>query len=89
MKRFMQLSIGVLCLAITALIGFQLGARNAIAQKPADGGIAVPTIAVQGDHVYVMNQAGEVWVRSVDDASYPTKFKTGARSLGKIYGPEK
>lgn len=32
MKRFMQLSIGVLCLLIAALIGFHLGSRTAVAE---------------------------------------------------------
>ncbi len=81
MKRFMQLSIGVLCLSLSALIGFHLGGRNAVAEteKPMDCGIAV-----SGDQVYVTNQAGDVWVRSVDDAAYPTKFAGSVRRLGSI-----
>jgi len=34
MKRFMFLSIGVLCLAIAALIGFYIGSESARAQAP-------------------------------------------------------
>jgi len=83
MKRFMQLSIGVLCLSLSAFIGFHIGGRAAMAEtaKPMECGIAV-----NGDQVYVTNQAGEVWVRSVDDANYPTKFNGSVRRLGSIYG---
>lgn len=35
MKRFMFLSIGVLCLAIAALIGFYIGSQRVDAQTPA------------------------------------------------------
>lgn len=81
MKRFMQLTIGVLCLSLSALIGFHLGSRTAAAEtaKLVDCGIAV-----NGDQVYVTNQAGEVWVRSIDDSSYPTKFTGSVRRLGSI-----
>ena len=36
MKRFMFLSIGVLCLAVATLIGFYIGSRSAVAQAPAE-----------------------------------------------------
>ena len=35
MKRFMFLSIGVLCLSIAVLIGFYVGSQRADAQTPA------------------------------------------------------
>jgi len=81
MKRFMQLSIGVLCLSLSALIGFHLGGRSATAETAAPTNFA---IAVSGDQVYVTNQAGEVWARSVDDPNYPTKFNGSVRRLGNI-----
>lgn len=83
MKRFMQLAIGVLCLSLSAFIGFHVGARTAIAEtaKPVECGIAV-----SGDQVYVTNETGEVWVRSVDDGAYPMKFNGQPRRLGNIYG---
>ena len=33
-KRFMYISIGVLCLMVSALIGFHIGSQSAIAQAP-------------------------------------------------------
>ncbi len=62
MKRFMYLSIGVLCLAMAALISFHIGSQRAEAQTEigaqyyveAGGGFNVFAILPNGD-VYVNN----------------------------------
>jgi hypothetical protein len=50
MKRFMFLSISVLCLAIAVLIGFYVGSQSATAQTPAGTVFYVNTNA--GYHYY-------------------------------------
>jgi hypothetical protein len=48
MKRFMFLSIGVLCLAIAALIGFYLGSQRAEAQSSSGAVYLASTDVVVG-----------------------------------------
>jgi len=57
MKRFMYLSVGVLCLSLSALIGFHMGNRSAQAQAPA------PYVGFffEGGRAYVMDANGDVW----------------------------
>lgn len=64
MKRFMQFSIGVLCLSIAALIGFYIGTSPAHAQfsRPV-AGIAVDAA---GSTVFVLEADGDVWTRPVE-----------------------
>lgn len=58
MKRFMQFSIGVLCLTIAGLVGFHLGNRSAIAQS---AGPLVAFVSADQNNFYVMDAGGNVW----------------------------
>lgn len=60
MKRFMFFSIGVLCLMLSALIGFHIGGRQARAQGPG-----VVLVGSGGDHpIWVMTETGDVYTSS-------------------------
>jgi hypothetical protein len=64
MKRFMYLSIGVLCLSVAGLIGFHVGTRPAHAQLAREvAGIAVDA---SGSTVFVLEADGDVWARGVE-----------------------
>lgn len=67
MKRFMQFSIGVLCLSIAALIGFHVGNQSAQAQ----GTEATGFTAWQGGNgsawtFYVLEANGDLWVKQAN-----------------------
>ena len=61
MKRFMYLSIGLLCLSVSALIGFHFGSRTAEAQAP--DAVTGYSMGVDGDFRvhYVMLSNGDVY----------------------------
>jgi hypothetical protein len=65
MKRFMFVSIGVLCLMVSALIGFYIGSESAQAQAPRTE--ITPSSPSTGIVVsldwsgYVLDQLGQVW----------------------------
>lgn len=61
MKRFMFLSIGVLCLAIAVLIGFYVGSQQAKAQAPR-AEIVGYAIDSSNRH-YVLLANGDVFIR--------------------------
>ena len=58
MKRFMYASIGILCLSLSALIGFHIGSNTVHAKASAIPGI----LHVSGRYVLDIN--GEVWLVS-------------------------
>jgi hypothetical protein len=72
MKRFMFLSIGVLCLSLAALVGFHIGSRSAIAQTDDFvAGYRVMPYGVGGTGLhFVMLSNGDVYSRH-DSASEP------------------
>jgi hypothetical protein len=65
MKRFMYFSIAVLCLMVSALIGFHIGSESAQAQAPRAA--ITPSSPSTGIIVgvdwagYVLDQLGQVW----------------------------
>jgi uncharacterized membrane protein (DUF441 family) len=74
MKRFMFLSIGVLCLAIAVLIGFYVGSQRAEAANSSNDTYVSCSVLSTGSGAYflvAMNSKGEI--------------KTG-EILGGIYG---
>jgi len=86
MKRFMFLSIGVLCLAIAVLIGFYVGSQRADAQTPAGtvffvAGGAYQAILPNGDiyYNYYNENAGGLWPA----ARYRGNFWGGTVSTDK------
>lgn len=86
MKRFMFLSIGVLCLAIAVLIGFYVGSQRADAQTPAGTvffaeGSAYQAILPNGDiyYNYYNINAGGLWPA----AAYRGNFWGGTVSTDK------
>ncbi len=52
-KKFAFVSIGILCLALSALIGFHIGNQAAQAQTPA--------LHSLGHNGWVLDSAGQVW----------------------------
>lgn len=64
MKRFMYFSIGILCLSLAALIGFQIGSAPAEAQV----GRSVVSMSVDGQAstLYVLEADGDVWARRIE-----------------------
>lgn len=92
MKRFMFLSVGVLCLAIAALIGFYLGSHNAEAQSNiAIAGFSSISKYGTGEYCTVMLPNGDVYMREFYDwgvfAEPPAKnignFWEGATATNK------
>ena len=61
MKRFMFLSITVMCMAVTLLIGMHIGSKNVEAQAST-----VTGFSVSGEYVWVMLSNGEVYSRPVE-----------------------
>jgi hypothetical protein len=59
MKRFMYLSISVLCLSVSALIGSHIGTRSAQAQAP--GPIYSDTGIVTHFAEWMLDQYGQTW----------------------------
>lgn len=59
MKRFMQFSIGTLCLAISAMVGFHLASGSAQAQSP--GMVIGFASGVESGTHYVMLSNGDVY----------------------------
>ena len=61
MKRFMYVSIGLLCLSLSTLIGFHIGSRTAQAQAaaPVVGFATTET----GDEQLVIDTNGGVWLQ--------------------------
>jgi hypothetical protein len=70
MKRFMFLSIGVLCLAVSALIGFHIGSQTAEAQTSETTYMAV----AEGTsfHVIAIQPNGDVYRRAVVGSGWQT-----------------
>jgi len=69
MKRFMYLSIGVLCLSLSALIGFHVGSRTAQAQSVGGGFVDV----VKGAGAYynaLRSDGAYFWYDSLNDTYY-------------------
>jgi len=60
MKRFMYLSIGVLCLALSALIGFHLGSSEVTAQVDPSADI-VATYSVGSNALVALDRFGQIW----------------------------
>jgi len=79
MKRFMYLSIGLLCLSLSALIGFHVGSRTAEAQPEM----------VSGTHQFrdnvwtVMLSNGDVYINNYHPIL--DKFEEPARYLGNFW----
>ena len=66
MKNLLFLSISMLCLAITALIGFHIGSRNAVAQSKQV--IAYQVVRTDFDQKgavrhYIITASGDVYSR--------------------------
>ena len=59
-KRFMYFSVAVLCLSISALIGFHLGSHTANAQV----GTLTPFVSPDKNSFYVMDMNGDVWMQT-------------------------
>jgi hypothetical protein len=105
MKKLMYLSISILCLSISALIGFHVGSQSVQAQAPElITGYGV--IRHVGDNLvdhFVMLSNGDVWKQDSvdDDFGTPTRspvymgnfwggtVPTGATSWGQIKGEYK
>ncbi len=86
MKRFMYLSVAMLCLALTLLIGFHIGTRSVQAQAPEPiTGYVVSQPSTQVSH-YVMLSNGDVY-RQIHDQSVGAVFGTPTpRFLGNFWG---
>lgn len=63
MKRFMYLSISILCLSLSLMIGFHFGVRSAGAQiaDPSPTGTIVVVCESPQNRLSVLNRAGEYW----------------------------
>lgn len=64
MKKLMYLSIAILCLSISALIGFHIGSQAVQAQAPEPiSGYRVVLDSGNGDRYFVMLSNGDVYYR--------------------------
>jgi hypothetical protein len=85
MKRFMFLSIGVLCLAIAVLIGFYVGSQRAEAQSSAVIGFTTYSLGAS-DYCIALLPNGDVYVRKIlSDSTYRVFSTTPAYSLGNFW----
>ena len=75
MKRFMYLSISILCLSVSLLIGFHFGNKNAGAGyvDPTPAGNVI-SASDDGLHLYVLNTSGEIWLLSRAVAGWSGPF---------------
>ena len=67
MKRFMQLSIGVLCLMLAVVAGYHLGSQTAQAQAPemiTGFGTTPSPIVSAGAYFHVMLSNGDIYRNS-------------------------
>jgi hypothetical protein len=72
MKRFMFLSIGVLCLAVAALIGFYIGSHQVIAQTPPQAmGFCATTYGAYCFYMILPN--GDTYSREICEV-YPNVY---------------
>jgi len=86
MKRFMYLSIGLMCMAITLLIGFHLGSHSVQAQAPeAINGYRVYQAGTLINH-FIMLSNGDVY-RQTHEQGATTPF-SGAPAffVGNFWG---
>lgn len=83
MKRFMFLSIGVLCLAIAALIGFYVGSQRAEAQTPT-GTLFFVNINAGWHYYYAILPNGDIYV-NVGASGNPAVVE-GASFCGNFWG---
>jgi hypothetical protein len=82
MKRFMFLSIGVLCLAIAALIGFYVGSQRAEAQTPTG---TMFFVNFSGSHYYyAVLPNGDIYVNV--GANGNPAVAEGASYCGNFWG---
>jgi len=63
MKHLMYLSISILCLSVSLLIGFHLGVKSAKAETvdPTPPGSILAVTDTNAGHLYVRTTSGEVW----------------------------
>jgi hypothetical protein len=88
MKRFMFLSVGVLCLAIAALIGFYIGGQNAKAQSsvPVAGFSAAYYYSPGEVRCFVMQPNGDVYDRGTRETNDGIVFvNVPARLVGNYW----
>jgi hypothetical protein len=64
MKRFLYFSVGVLCLSVSALIGFYLGSRPAQAQGQRH--VAAMALDSKQSSILVLESDGALWSRRLD-----------------------
>jgi len=89
-KRFMFLSVGILCLSLSALIGFHIGGRTARAQAPG----ASLSYSNFGSAQFVMLDNGDVYWNFNDGPLVPAggnffaSFTTPAGYLGNFWTGE-
>jgi hypothetical protein len=87
MKRFMYLSIGVLCLSVSALIGFHAGARTAQAQaSDFQAGFRIAQLGSQGLYAYYATTAGDVYAREIPSSGGHWDGGGTAQYLGNFFG---
>ncbi len=80
MKKFFYLSAGLMCLAITLLVGFHIGSRSVQAQAP---GIVVGVAAGNTTSMGLILENGDVWVNQAPGA--PARFMNPAVPLGNFW----
>jgi hypothetical protein len=87
-KRFMFVSIGVLCLMVSALIGFHLGGQSAQAQayEPIAAYRTVATGPSQNDvQHFVIWANGDVFRNRTYHGAGPVIFNDPANYVGNFY----
>ena len=60
-KRFALVSFGVLCLTLSALIGFHLGSRSAVAESEVDPNRDLVAWHLSGNDALFLDRLGQVW----------------------------
>ena len=84
MKRFMYLSIGVLCLMLAVVAGYHLGSQSAQAQVPEPiTAYRVVSGSSLTDH-FVMLSNGDVY-RQVHDPIYGATFNSPPTKVGNFW----
>jgi hypothetical protein len=84
MKRFMFLSIGVLCLAVAALIGFYVGSQRAEAQASPDAQYFVFNYGSTSCSYRAILPNGDIYSNSDNGAPY--YFAYPAHYIGNFWG---
>ena len=62
MRRLAMLSLSIFCLFFSALIGFHLGSRVAVAQEPE---VVAMSVSANGQLLFVIDSRGDTYINKI------------------------